>query len=160
MNFLFARLCKRFQTPELQKTNCKLACDAGGAAGFQCVCCRHSDESSDCTAGHTILGRKGAPFEVDHACKALQEICRERFTQLTPVHSLWQLFAAAACALIQLLADLGQGVWTRCVRSPVRGRLVVLGGCLCRQQRQDSFCAGAVCILLLDWLLTMKDLQY
>lgn len=86
--------------------------------------------------------------------QSLQEFRCERLTQLM-VPSLSQFLAAAVCALIPLLADLGQGIWTRCVRSPVWGRLVVLGGRMCGQQRQDSFCAGAVCHLLLDWLPTM-----
>ena len=37
---------------------------------------------------------------------------------------------------------LGKGIWARSVRSPVRGGLVVLGGCMRSKQRQDSLRAG------------------
>ena len=91
----------------------------------------------------------------DRACKA----CRSSVAKDSPSSCCFTacgtVLAAAVRALIPLLADLGQGIWTRCVRSPVWGRLVVLGGCLCGQQRQDSFCAGSVCYLLLVWLPTM-----
>lgn len=49
---------------------------------------------------------------------------------------IFMALASYACCL------LGKGIWARSVRSPIRGWLVVLGGCMCSKQRQDSIRAG------------------